>query len=83
MISNTLISLDQGDDGGIDEYLGEFLFVKDYCLEVVCVLPYIIHFYDFLEEKMSMFPLAERKERLARKKGKCHSMDNPQSLVGG
>lgn len=77
MIYNTLISLDQGDDSGTDEYLGEFLFVKDCCLEVVCVLPYLIHFYDFLAEKMYMFPLDERKERLFRKKGKCHLMDNP------
>lgn len=51
--------------------------------EVIYVLHYLIFFYEFLIEKMSIVPLGESKEHLTRKKDECQSTDSPQSRSSG
>lgn len=48
--SCTLITLYQGDDSEIDQYLGNFKVGKHNFFEVVCTLHSLIFFYDFLAE---------------------------------
>lgn len=83
MNSRAIITLYQGYDNEIDEYLGDLLSRKTLNSRLVfCYTP--LHFsYFFLVNKMYKVPQVERKERLARKKNECQLEDNLKIRPGG
>lgn len=79
-----MITLDQEKHNKIDKYLSKFEITVTSGLGLfTCLVTYVFLF--IFAEKMSFIPLAEMKERLARKKVECMEewTDNPNSHPGG